>query len=276
MSIKRLAITIALFTLLAGVTLGMFPSHVVQAAAPSVATKPTTLNVIVAGGFVCLFDHQQVRVIAPRVEHHLYKIAGEDIKPATYYLHGVTGLDDASQITYELPPGAEHFQFSASSQDVAWGREKEAYFSLVLPLPKRIVALHTRRAEIVDALGNKRTVTMPTSYAFVYDVTDAEHMGLTPSTEWKPQSSLGQSEYTNLVVGTGTRDDSQEHVQSAWSQLMSYVPGSKVQILDISREERVADLRGYPGPTARGPQPGDCFIGPILIKIIDLLTPKGK
>jgi hypothetical protein len=262
----------ASFVALAGIALIAVSTHVAQAASASSTTaKPTTLNLIVEGTFVYILDGRQVRVVAPRMEHHIYRIAGEDIQPGTYSLHGVAGVENVSKITWGLPAGAENFQFTASRAEVA-NREKDAYFSLILPAPKRIVALHTRQAEIVDAHGKKQTVTMPTSYAFVYDVSDAEHLGLSPSTEWKPQTFLGKDEYANLVVATGTRDASPGHIQAAWSQLMSYVPGSSMQMLDIGSEERVAELRGYPGPAARSSMV-DCHLGGLIVRIN---SPKGE
>jgi hypothetical protein len=257
----------ALFVALAGIALIAVSTHVAQAAsAPSATAKPTTLNLIVEGAFVCILDGHQVRVIAPRIDHHLYRIAGEDMDPGTYTLHGAAGAENVSKIAWDLPEGAKNFQFTASRADVAKA-EKDAYFGLVLPAPKQIVALHTRQAEIVDAHGKKQTVIMPTAYAFVYDVSDAEHLGLSPSTEWKPQTFLGKGEYANLVVATGTRDASLGHIQAAWSQLMSYVPvGRTVQMLEVGRNERVAELRGYPGPVARA-STENCAIGPIMLRI---------
>jgi hypothetical protein len=265
MLIKQSAKAMTLLVALAGIALIPLSTHVAQASASSINANPTTLNLIVEGAFVCILDGQQVRIVAPRVEHHIYRIAGEDIQPGTYSLHGVAGLENVSKIDWGLPAGATNFQFTASNADVT-SREKNAYFSLILPAPKQIIALHTRRAEIVDKFGKRRTVTMPTSYAFVYDVSDAGHLGLMPSTEWKPQTSLGKSEYANLVVVTGTRDTSPGHIQAVWSQLMSYVPGSTIQLIDVGANERVAELRGYPGPVARA-STENCTVGPIVLRV---------
>ena len=70
------------------------------------------------------------------------------------------------------------------------------------------MALRAREVDIVDAFGNRRSAVMPTSYAFVYSVSDAGALSLNPDTGWRPEASA-QSRFANLVVAAGLPLNSQ-------------------------------------------------------------------
>ncbi|HET8891648.1 MAG TPA: hypothetical protein VFQ41_22295 [Candidatus Angelobacter sp.] len=172
------------------------------------STSFTTMNLVFEGPFIFFMDNPQVRVFAPKVDGHRYLINNANAPESTYMLGGVAGVGNVQKTHYELPKGADAFRLSASQLHLALNNEKTPFFTFVLPAPDRVVALSARQAEIIDAFGNRRSAVMPTSYAFVYHVTDPAALALTPDTGWKPQSGAVSS-FANLVVAAGLPLDAQ-------------------------------------------------------------------
>jgi hypothetical protein len=74
-----------------------------------------------------------------------------------------------------------------------------------------VVALRAREVDIVDAFGNRRSAVMPTSYAFVYSVSDAGALSLNPDTGWRPEASA-QSRFAD------------QHAHDAFAEVRSFFP----------------------------------------------------
>ena len=161
----------------------------------------TTMNLVFEGPFIFFMDNPQVRVFAPKVEGHRYLINNANAPESTYMLGGVAGVGSVQKTQYELPKGADAFRLSASQLHLTLNNEKAPFFTFVLPAPDRVVALSARQAEIIDAFGNRRSAVMPTSYAFVYHVSDSAALTLNPDTGWKPQAGAVPSRFANLASG---------------------------------------------------------------------------
>jgi hypothetical protein len=72
-----------------------------------------------------------------------------------------------------------------------------------LPVPDRIVALTSREAQVVDAMGNTRPALMPVTQVFVYHVDSGSKVEMMlggASSAWQPQAQTG---IANLTVATG-------------------------------------------------------------------------
>jgi hypothetical protein len=207
----------------------------------------TTMNMVFEGPFIFFMDNPQVRVFAPKVDGHRYLINNANATESTYMLGGVAGVGDVQKTRYELPSGADAFRLSASQLHLALNNEKAPFFSFVLPAPGRVVALSARQAEIIDAFGNRRSAVMPTSYAFVYHVTDPAALALTPDTGWNPQAGA-VSRFANLVVATGLPLDAQDptgqHPHSAFAELKSYFPALSMEILSTGPEVQSGTVDG--------------------------------
>jgi len=242
--------------------------RILFAKASSASAKITTVNLIVEGPFVCLLQDTQAEIFAPRVEKHLYHIDHAAAHEGTYQLNGARGVESTTDIQYVLPEGAEAFRLSLEQLHMSLNREKTPYFSFLAPLPKRIVAVMSRRAEIVDAFGQPRSVVMPTAYAFVYEVSDSHHLQLEGDAEWNPEKRLARNGVANLSVATGlpigVADPDREHFHMALAALRSYLPGLKLDIMDVGAERQTAELRGYPGIEPRTAVE-DCRMPPIII-----------
>jgi len=242
--------------------------RILFAKASSASAKITTLNLIVEGPFVCLLQHAQAEIFAPRVEKHLYHIDHGAAQEGTYRLNGVRGVKDKSNIQYVLPEGAEAFRLSLDQLHLSLSRDEAPYFSFLAPLPKQIVAVMSRQAEIVDAFGQPRSVVMPTAYAFVYEVSDSHHLRLMGDAEWNPEKRLARNGVANLSVATGlpigVQDPNREHFHMALGAFRNYLPGLKLDVLNVSAEHQTAELHGYPGIEARSSLM-DCQMPPILV-----------
>ena len=228
----------------------------------------TTLNLIVEGPFICLLQDGQAEIFAPKVEKHLYHINHAAGEQGNYRLNGASGVNKKSKIQYILPEGAEAFRLSLEQLHLSLNRAKAPYFRFVIPLPKQIVAVLSRQAEIIDAFGQKRSVTMPTAYAFVYDVGDSHKLHLDGAEEWNPEKSLARDQTVNLSIATGlpmgVQDPSGEHFHMALGAFRDYLPGLKLDVLSIGEERQVAELRGYPRLEPRTAVE-DCRLPPILV-----------
>jgi len=163
----------------------------------------------------------------------------------------VAGVGDVQKTQYELPKGADAFRLSASQLHLALNNEKAPFFTFVLPAPDRVVALSARQAEIIDAFGNRRSAVMPTSYAFVYHVTDPSALALTPDTGWSPEAGA-VSRFANLMVAAGLPLDAQDptgqHAHSAFAELKSYFPALSMEVLSTGPETQTGNLEGFMGP----------------------------
>lgn len=211
----------------------------------------TTMNLVFEGPFIFLMDNPQVRVFAPKVDEHRYMINNADAPESTYMLSGVAGVGDVQKTQYELPKGADAFRLSASQLQLALNNEKAPFFTFVLPAPDRVVALSARQAEIIDAFGNRRSAVMPTSYAFVYHVTDPAALALNPDTGWNPQAGAVSS-FANLVVAAGLPLDAQDptgqHAHSAFAELKSYFPALSMEVLSTGPEVQSGTVEGLSEP----------------------------
>ena len=219
------------------------------------STSFTTMNLVFEGPFIFLMENPQVRVLAPRVEGHQYLINRMNAAESTYMLNGVYGAGDAQKIQYHLPKGADAFRLSASQLHLTLNAQKSPFFSFVLPAPERVVALRAREVEIVDAFGNGRSAVMPTSYAFVYRVSDAGALSLNPDTGWRPEVGA-QSRFANLVVAAGLPLNSQipadQHAHDAFAELKSFFPALSMEVLSIGNETQTGTVEGLPAEL-RGP-----------------------
>ena len=242
--------------------------RILFAKASSASAKITTLNLIVEGPFVCLLQDGQAEIFAPRVEKHLYHIDHDAAQEGTYRLNGARGVNDTTNIQYVLPEGAEAFRLSLDQLHLSMNREKASYFSFLAPLPKQIVAVMSRQAEIVDAFGQRRRVIMPTAYAFVYEVSDSHHLRLEGDAEWNPEKRFARDEIANLSVATGlpigVQDPTGEHFRMALAAFRNYLPGLKLNIMNVGAERQTAELQGYPGMEWRS-STMDCQMPPILV-----------
>ena len=228
----------------------------------------TTLNLIVEGPFICLLQDGQAEILAPRAEKHLYHINHAAAEQGTYRLNGASGISQTRKIQYVLPEGAEAFRLSSEQLHLTLNREKTPYFSFLVPLPKLIVAVLSRQAEIIDAFGQRRSVTMPTAYAFVYDVNDSHNLRLDGDRAWNPEKSLARDQTANLSLATGlpmgVQDPTGEHFHMALGAFREYLPGLKLDVLRVGEERQIAELRGYPGIEPRT-SAEDCRLPPILV-----------
>jgi hypothetical protein len=207
----------------------------------------TTMNLVFEGPFIFFMDNPQVRVFAPKVDGHRYMINNANAPESTYMLGGVAGVGDVQKTRYELPSGADAFRLSGGQLHLALNSEKTPFFSFVLPAPDRVVALSARQAEIIDAFGNRRSAVMPTSYAFVYHVTDPAALALTPDTGWNPQAAA-VSHFANLAVAAGLPLDAQDptgqHAHSAFAELKSYFPALSMEVLSTGPEVQSGTVEG--------------------------------
>ena len=109
------------------------------------------------------------------------------------------------------------------------------------------MALSARQAEIIDAFGNRRSAVMPTSYAFVYHVTDPAALALNPNTGWNPQAGA-VSRFANLAVAAGLPQDAQDptgqHAHSAFAELKSYFPALSMEVLSTGPEIQSGTVEG--------------------------------
>src|SRR5215471_14721557 len=242
--------------------------RILFAKAASASAKITTLNLIVEGPFVCLLQDGQTEIFAPCVEKHLYQIDHAAAHDGAYRLKGARGVENTTDIQYVLPEGAEAFRLSLKQLHLSLNREKAPYFSFLTPLPKQIVAVTSRQADIVDAFGQRRRVMMPTSYAFVYAVSDSHHLRLDGDAEWNPEKRLARDEVANLSVATGlplgVQDPTGQHFHMALAAFRSYLPGLKLDILNVGGERQTAELRRYLGIEPRA-SVLDCQMPPILV-----------
>lgn len=240
------------------------------AKASTTSTEIKTLNLIVEGPFICLLQENQAEIFAPRVEKHLYHINHDAAQEGTYSLNGVRGVNDTRNIQYVLPEGAEAFRLSLEQLHLRLNRAQAPYFSFVAPLPKQIVAVLSREAEIIDAFGQRRNVTMPTAYAFVYDVTNSHELRLDGCTDWNPEKRLARDQAISLSMATGlpmgAQDPSREHFHMALAAIRSYLPGLKLDVLNVGTERQTAELVGFPGIEARA-SAMDCQMPTILVPL---------
>jgi hypothetical protein len=102
---------------------------------------------------------------------------------------------------------------------------------------------------------------MPTSYAFVYHVTDPSALALNPDTGWKPHAGAVSS-FANLVVAAGLPLDAQDptgqHAHSAFAELKSYFPALSMELLSTGVETQSGTVEGLhrelrPGNMSRYP-----------------------
>jgi len=219
----------------------------------------TTMNLVFEGPFIFFMDSPQVRVFAPKVDGHRYLINNANAPESTYMLGGVAGVASVQKTQYELPKGADAFRLSASQLQLALNNEKAPFFTFVLPAPDRVVALSARQAEIIDAFGNRRSAMMPTSYAFIYQVTDPSTLALTPDTGWRPQAG---SSFANLVVAAGlpldAKDPTGQHAHSAFAELKSYFPALSMELLSTGAETQSGTVEGL----QRDLRPGNMSLYP--------------
>ncbi|MBZ5508315.1 MAG: hypothetical protein LAO78_22880 [Acidobacteriia bacterium] len=222
----------------------------------SAATTITTVNLVFEGPFIFVMENPQIRVFAPKVDGHQYLINSASALESTYMLSGVAGPSDVQKTQYELPKGADAFRLSASQLHLALNNQRSPFFTFVLPAPDRVVALSAREAEIIDAFGNRRSAVMPTSYAFVYRVTDPAALSLTPDTGWKAQNGPVASRFANLVVAAGlplnAQDPTGQHAHAAFAELKSYFPALSMEILSTGGEIRGGTVEGLTQDLRRG------------------------
>jgi len=222
------------------------------------------MNLVFEGPFIFFMDNPQVRVFAPKVDGHRYVINNANAPESTYMLGGVAGVGDVQKTQYELPKGADAFRLSASQLHLALNPEKAPFFTFVLPAPDRVVALSARHAEIIDALGNRRSAVMPTSYAFVYHVTDPSALGLNPDTGRKPQAGAVSS-FANLVIAAGlpldVQDPTGQHAHSAFAELKSYFPALSMEVLSTGSEVQGGTVEGLSESIRRGSMSGQRYGG---------------
>jgi hypothetical protein len=194
-------------------------------------------------------DNPQVRVFAPKVDGHQYLINNTSAPESTYMLSGIAGPNDVQKTQYELPTGADAFRLSASQLHLVLNNQKSSFFTFVLPAPDRVVALSAREAEIIDTFGNRRSAVMPTSYDFVYHVTDATALSLTPDAGWKAQTGTA-SRFANLVVAAGlplsAQDPTGRHSHAAFAELKSYIPALSMELLSTGAEVQGGMVEGLP------------------------------
>jgi hypothetical protein len=218
--------------------------------AASTSTQITTMNLVFEGPFIFLMGNPQVRVFAPKVDGHRYLINNANAAEAIFMLNGIAGPGDAQKTQYELPRGADAFRLSASQLYLELNTQKSPFFTFVLPAPDRVVALRAREVEILDAFGNRRSAVMPTSYAFVYHVADAEALSLNPDTGWRAQSGMEPSRFANLVVAAGLPLDAQDptgqHAHAAFGELRSYFPALSMELLSTGVEVQSGTVEGLP------------------------------
>jgi len=232
------------------------------------STNINTLNLIVEGPFICLLQDGQAEIFAPQVEKHLYHINHAAAEQGIYRLNGAGGANAASNVEYVLPEGADAFRLSLEQLHLSLNRATTPYFTFQVPLPKQIVAVLSRQAEIIDAFGQKRRVAMPTAYAFVYDVSDSHNLRLDGDKEWNPEKRLTRDQTVNLSLATGlpmgVQDPSGKHFHMALGAFKEYLPGLKLDVLSVGKERQTAELHGYPGIQ---PRTGieDCRLPPILV-----------
>lgn len=218
----------------------------------------TTMNLVFEGPFIFFMDNPQVRVLAPRVDGHHYMINNADAPASTYMLNGISGTGDVQKTQYELPPGADAFRLSAGQLHLSLNGQRSAFFTFLLPAPQKVVALRSRQVEIVDAFGNQRSAVMPTSYAFVYSVSEPSALAVNPDTGWRPRGTATQSRFANLSVATGLPLDAQDptgqHAHAAFAELKSFLPGLSMEILSTGAEGANGTVEGLPEVFRQGNQ----------------------
>lgn len=227
----------------------------------SVMNRPTestmsarTLNVIFSGPMIFLMEMPQLRVLVPRISGHEYNIDHAAAASGTFTLRGAAGAADVTQVRYEVPQGADAFRLSTSQLHLALDTQKQPFFTLFLPLPSLVVALSARDADIVDAFGNRRIAVMPTSYAFVYDVTGPEKLELEPNPGWNATNRMVQGKFTNLLItgelpGQGL-DPAGQHARAAFSEMTSFFPGLQMRFLGSGRPAQSGTVEGLPAELA--------------------------
>ncbi len=208
------------------------------------------LNVIFSGPMIFLMETPQLRVLVPRISGHEYNIDHAAAASGTFTLRGAAGAADVTQIRYDVPQGADAFHLSRSQLHLVMDTQKQPFFTFLLPLPNRIVALSAREADIVDAFGNRRIAVMPTSYAFVYDVSGTEKLALEPNPGWKAANSIVQGKFTNLLItgelpGQGL-DPTGQHARAAFSEMTSFFPGLQLQFFGSGRQVQSGTVEGLP------------------------------
>ncbi len=128
------------------------------------------------------------------------------------------------------------------------------------------MALTSREAQVVDAMGNTRPALMPVTQVFVYHVEAGSKVGMTlggASSAWQPQAQAG---IANLTVATGLPLDAQDptghHAHAALAEVTSYYSGLSLQILNTGAELQTGEVDGLPDnlrnrnlPMARGERP---------------------
>ncbi|HEX7288068.1 MAG TPA: hypothetical protein VF532_17920 [Candidatus Angelobacter sp.] len=214
------------------------------------AMSAKTLNVIFAGPMIFLMENPQVRVLVPAIEGHQYTIDHAAAASGAFSLRGASGAGNAAQIHYELPRGADAFRLSASQLHLTLDTQKQAFQTFLLPAPNRVVALSAREADIIDGFGNRRTAVMPTSYAFVYDVSGTENLALAPNPGWSARNRMIQGRFTNLVItgelpGQGL-DPTGQHARAAFREMTSFFPGLQMQFFDSGEETQSGTVEGLP------------------------------
>lgn len=223
----------------------------------------TTMNLVFEGPFIFFMANPQVRVFAPKVDGHRYIINNAEAPESTYMLSGVAGIGDVQKTQYELPKGADAFRLSASQLHLMLNHEKSPFFTFVLPAPDRVVALSARQVEIIDAFGNRRSAVMPTSYAFVYHVTDPAALALNPDTGWSPRAQAVPTRFANLMVAAGlprdTQDPNGQHARSAFEELKSYFPTLSMEVLSTGPEVQSGTVEGLSEPIRRGSLSGQRY-----------------
>ena len=214
------------------------------------------MNLVFEGPFIFFMDSPQVKVFVPKVDGHRYLINNMSASEAIYMLNGIAGAATAQKTQYELPQGADAFRLSASQLQLELNTQKASFFTFILPAPERVVALRSRQVEIIDAFGNRRPAVMPTTYAFVYRVTDPAALSLNPDTGWRPQSSTAPSRFANLVVAAGLPLDAQDptgqHVHAAFAEVKSYFPGLALEVLSTGAEVQSGTVEGLSVKTLQG------------------------
>src|SRR4029077_2254925 len=125
----------------------------------------------------------------------------------------------------------------------------------------------------------RRSAVMPTSYAFVYRVTDSTALSLTPDAGWKAQTGTA-SHFANLVVAAGlplsAQDPTGQHAHAAFAEIKSYLPGLSMELLSTGAETQGGTVEGLPrqlrpGNVSQHSQP--VRLGPAAIRGKNKPTP---
>jgi hypothetical protein len=179
----------------------------------------------------------------------------QEAGPGTYALQGARGAETPEQVEYQLPAGSEAFVLSAAQLHLTLDTDKQPYQTFLLPLPKRIVALTKRDAEIVDATGHRRNAVGPTSYVFVYEVADAAQLSLSHS-GWEPARHVVDQQYTNLVIAAGLprgQAAGEHHAHQVFAEITGLVKGlEKMRFIESGPETTIATVKGLPRELRQG------------------------